>query len=254
MESSRTGGVPPDFDLSGMEGQLVRIVEFGVDEIRVGFDAIWLSVYDAYAYRDCQDAPEKLGRASDRSASLLELPGDVVRSAESRADGDLVLHFESGRTFRALGEERTARTYELSSTSACTIEPSQLERSTYSYGFPDDFDFDALRGQTLCRVGFWTNQVTLTFLDGMVIYLRERYLHRRTVQDPGEEWDVPDPRSSLMELAGEILASVEYQRGEPLCLRFGRGLSVFLLHGERGPESGALQVPKPGGGDHQYVL
>jgi hypothetical protein len=117
-------------------------------------------------------------------------------------------------------------------------EPAGIRAIEYDlaamYGLPADYDASFFVGRELEGVFFSVNTIHFHFADAVSITLTGSFVHRRTIDDPGETQTVPVASSSLMTLTGKQVREARATPDGTLTLTFDDG-QVLVCLDESGP-------------------
>jgi len=90
--------IPDDFDYSMFKDKRLDTVTFAEFVVYLQFDdGPLVSIESSYAYKTAPSEPEHNEEAPISLSSLTRLVGQIVRSAETTDESDMVLYFDEGR-------------------------------------------------------------------------------------------------------------------------------------------------------------
>jgi hypothetical protein len=101
-------GLPRDFDASGLPGQSLVQICFGVGQIQLRFDKdLTIAVTSAFLYKDSPVSDARTINIPDLPAvqsSLLQLLHHTIAKAHGNEEGTLTLEFDNGHVLQCLDQ------------------------------------------------------------------------------------------------------------------------------------------------------
>jgi len=105
-------GLPANFDSSSLVGIKLSQVCFTANTVSLFFEKdVSITIMGSFIYRDKLSPAVNKQRIPLSSSNLMSLVSKVVRLAEAREDGTLILHFENEHALMLLDDSREYESY-----------------------------------------------------------------------------------------------------------------------------------------------